>query len=282
MEDSQAEFLWLSLKDAIQEIQRKNNSGLSFEELYRNAYNMVLNKHGPRLYTGLKEVVQEHLEQKVRKDVLDSLNNEFLQVLNNAWSEHQTSMTMIRDVLMYMDRVYVSQNKIENVYNLGLILFREHVVRYGCIRDNLRETLLQFVRRERRGEVIDRLAIRHACQMLIELGIESRTVYQEDFEQPFLQESAEFYKMESQRFLEQNSVSAYIKKVEMRINEEAERAKHYLDKNTEWAIVRVVEIELISKHMNTIVEMENSGVVHMLKNQKTEGELDNLTQSFMY
>ena len=33
--------IWDMLKRAIQEIQRKNNSGLSFEELYRNAYTMV-------------------------------------------------------------------------------------------------------------------------------------------------------------------------------------------------------------------------------------------------
>jgi len=167
-----------------------------------------------------------------------------------------------------MDRVYVSQNKIENVYNLGLNLFRDHIIRYGCIGERLRETLLSYLRRERRGEVINRIAVRNACQMLIELGIDSREVYQEDFERPFLQESAEFYRIESQRFLEENSVSAYIKKVEQRINEEAERAKHYLDKGTEPAIVHVVEQELISNHMSTIVEMENSGVVHMLKNQK--------------
>ena len=54
-----------SLKTAIQEIQKKNNSGLSFEELYRNAYTMVLHKHGEKLYTGTREVVTEHLVQKV-------------------------------------------------------------------------------------------------------------------------------------------------------------------------------------------------------------------------
>ena len=54
------------LKNAIQEIQKKNNSGLSFEELYRNAYTMVLHKHGERLYNGLREVVTEHLTKKVR------------------------------------------------------------------------------------------------------------------------------------------------------------------------------------------------------------------------
>ena len=57
--------IWSLLKNAIQEIQKKNNSGLSFEELYLNAYTMVLFKHGEKLYTGLREVVTDHLTNKV-------------------------------------------------------------------------------------------------------------------------------------------------------------------------------------------------------------------------
>merc|ERR1719495_2503017 len=102
------------------------------------------------------------------------------------------------------------------------------------------------------------------------LGIETRNVYEEDFESHFLKQSAEFYKIESQKFLEENSASVYIRKVEARINEEAERATHYLDETTEPRIVEVVEEELIKKHMTTIVEMEGSGVVHMLKNTKVD------------
>ncbi|XP_075211864.1 cullin 3 [Lycorma delicatula] len=270
MDEKFVDTIWALLKSAIQEIQKKNNSGLSFEELYRNAYTMVLHKHGERLYTGLKEVVTQHLESKVREDVLRALHNNFLQTLNQAWNDHQTSMVMIRDILMYMDRVYVQQNDVDNVYNLGLIIFRDQVVRYGCIRDHLRETLLGLVMRERKGEVVDRIAIKNASQMLMVLGINSRSVYEEDFERPFLHQSSDFYRLESQKFLNENSASVYIKKVEARINEEAERAKHYLDESTESRIVEVVEEELIKKHMKTIVEMENSGVVHMLKNQKTE------------
>ncbi len=68
-------------------------------------------------------------------------------------------------------------------------------MRYGNIRDHLRETLLDMVMRERRGEVVDRLAIKNACQMLMILSIEGRSVYEEDFERPFLHQSAEFYKV---------------------------------------------------------------------------------------
>ena len=84
MDEKYVENIWHLLKDAIQEIQRKNNSGLSFEELYRNAYTMVLHKHGEKLYNGLKEVVTTHLETKVRADVLASLNNNFLHTLNTG------------------------------------------------------------------------------------------------------------------------------------------------------------------------------------------------------
>ena len=59
-----------------------------------------------------------------------------------------------------------------------------------------------------------------------------------------------------------------ILQVESRLNEEKKRAEHYLDSSTEVHIVAVVEKELISKHMHTVVEMENSGVVHMLQNER--------------
>lgn len=64
-----------------------------------------------------------------------------------------------------------------------------------------------------------------------------------------------FLQMESQKFLAENSASVYIKKVEARICEESERAKHYLDESTESRIVEVVEEELIKIHMKTIVEV---------------------------
>jgi len=106
--------------------------------------------------------------------------------------------------------------------------------------------------------------------MLMSLGINTRSVYEDDFEKPFLAQSASFYKFESQKFLAENNAGVYIKKVEARIQEESARAALYLDKDTEPRIVKVVEDELIKKHMRTIVEMENSGVVYMIKNSKID------------
>lgn len=79
--------------------------------------------------------------------------------------------------------------------------------------------------------------------------------------------------MESQKFLAENSASVYIKKVETRINEEAERAKHYLDETTEPRIVEVVEEELIKKHMKTIVEVKNLDIFIIIFHLNTYSHL---------
>lgn len=84
MDEKYVESIWNLLRNAIQEIQKKNNSGLSFEELYRNAYTMVLHKHGERLYTGLKEVVTSHLEKQV-SELLRVLTRKKIKTFNRMF-----------------------------------------------------------------------------------------------------------------------------------------------------------------------------------------------------
>lgn len=49
--------------------------------------------------------------------------------------------------------------------------------------------------------------------MLIDLGVNSRAVYEEDFEKKFLESSSAFYRVESQEFIASNSCSDYMRKV---------------------------------------------------------------------
>ncbi|KAI1712967.1 cullin family domain-containing protein [Ditylenchus destructor] len=244
MDASYVEEVWQLLKNAIMEIQRKNNSGLSFEELYRNAYTMVLHKHGEKLYNGLREVVVEHLQ-----------NN----TLNRAWAEHTTAMVMIRDILMYMDRVYVTQQGVEPVYQMGLAIFREEIVNHPSVNEYLKVTLLSMISLERQKEIIEWIELKTACQMLLSLGLDNRAYYEQQFEELFLRESAEFYRRASQKFLADNCASVYVHKVNDCLQDETQRAERYLDKKTEEKIIAVLNEELVMKHMATVVDMENSG-----------------------
>jgi hypothetical protein len=78
------EKTWKIIEHAIHEIYNHKASGLSFEELYRNAYNMVLHKYGEKLYSGL---VTTHLKE-IAKMIKAAQGDLFLEELNRKWIEH--------------------------------------------------------------------------------------------------------------------------------------------------------------------------------------------------
>ncbi|KAG6759400.1 cullin-3A [Populus alba x Populus x berolinensis] len=269
-----ADKTWKILEHAIHEIYNHNASGLSFEELYRNAYNMVLHKFGEKLYDGLVATMTSHLRE-ISKSIEAAQGDSFLEELNRKWNDHNKALQMIRDILMYMDRTYIPSTHKTPVHELGLNLWRDNIIHSSKIQTRLQNTLLELVHRERTGEVIDRGLMRNIVKMLMDLG---SSVYQEDFEKPFLEVSAEFYRGESQKFIECCDCGDYLKKAEKRLNEEIERVTHYLDSKSEVKITNVVEKEMIANHMLRLVHMENSGLVNMLLDDKYEdlGRMYNL------
>jgi cullin 3 len=147
------------------------------------------------------------------------------------------------------------------VYDLGLKLFLQMVIQNSKVSGRLTRVLLNWVERERGGEMINRGVFKNMIQMLVDLGIGSRTVYESEFEKDFLKVSAKFYRGESQLYINTNTVSDYMKKVEARLREESERVGVYLDLQTDVKIKDVLDKELISAHQTTLVEM---GVMPMM------------------
>ena len=58
--------------------------------------------------------------------------------------------------------------------------------------------LMREIKAEREGEVIEKTQIRSSIQMLIEVCKNSRKLYEQEFEKVLLQETADYYKLESQ------------------------------------------------------------------------------------
>lgn len=54
MDHAQADQHWTTMRDSIRRIYDMEASNLSYEELYRTGYNLVLHKHGDLLYNGVK------------------------------------------------------------------------------------------------------------------------------------------------------------------------------------------------------------------------------------
>ena len=72
---------------------------MSWRDPFRNAYNMVINKFGDRLYTGLQDTIRVHL-QGIAQRIDEAQGEGFLRELKLRWGNHNKSMQMIRDILM--------------------------------------------------------------------------------------------------------------------------------------------------------------------------------------
>jgi cullin 3 len=124
-DDVDFEHTWTNLESSFKEIHTKNASKLSYEELYRYAYRIVLKKKGEALYARVRDFETDWLNNNVcgqiKKLLVPSLltpladgptgasvterrsaGDRFLHGLKAAWQDHLLCMAMLADVLMYL------------------------------------------------------------------------------------------------------------------------------------------------------------------------------------
>lgn len=262
------------LKNAIDRIYKAEASQLSFEELYRNAYNLVIQKQGKLLYEGIRSIVTDKITS-ISSLLTSTTDQSLLFSLSQRWTEHKTYFGMIKDILMYLDKSYVTQNGLMSVYNMGLSVFASSVINRGDMSSRLQRLLLELILKERTGDLIERDTVKSVLSMLVELGIGTKRVYQDVFETAFLAVTRTYYSNEATSLLDHETCAGYLLHSEDRLKEEREKAHRYLDPSTEKPLMSIVEDCFIVQNSKYLLEME-SGCLQMLHHS----ELDNLSRLY--
>lgn len=242
---------WDKLKEAVIAIQTSRPIHASQEELYQAVENLCFHKMAPQLYEKLRVLCEQHVISNVEQFLKDSMDSVyFLKLMNECWQAHCRQMIMVRSIFLFLDRTFVLQNpSISSIWDLGLELFRSHIISNALVQTRSVEGLLLLIERERNGETVDRGLLKNLLRMLSDLQI-----YQEAFEIRFLQATEELYAAEGQRLMQVQEVSAYLVHVEKRLSEEWERLLHYLDHTTKKPLIYNVEKQLLGEHLKSILQ----------------------------
>lgn len=129
------EAIWDTLSTSLNEIHSKNASRLSYEELYRQAYTLVLRKKGEVLYNRVEQLERDWLKKVVSTQIIESLSPALLapdntvsglvarkdagerlvRALTAAWEDHVLCLSMITSVLMYMVWTFADYRRREDL-----------------------------------------------------------------------------------------------------------------------------------------------------------------------
>lgn len=295
---------WAVLKLAIWEIFQKNASQLSFEELYRNAYTIVLNKNGAKLYSAVRDEVIEYTKGVRTSRIEPALaafvskpeprpgsaasstrleaGASFITAIRLAWSDQVLIMSMIKDVLKYMvrnipsrdpltwqDKVYSKQAGEQPIYDCGLDVFCEHLLFSDKLpmMDCLNTALIEQITAERSGDMVSRLSLRACIEMLQTVSGKSGqlTAYESEFEAPFITATRIFYNELGSSVIEDMTSVEYLTMCRKRLDEEEERLQSYLGFTTRTALRSTLEQTLLAHHADAILS-KPSGVSYMIQN----------------
>ncbi|XP_076877076.1 cullin-4B isoform X2 [Brachyhypopomus gauderio] len=242
---------WQKLKEAVEAIQNSTSIKYNLEELYQAVENLCSHKISAKLYKQLRAVCEDHIKAQItqfREESLDSVL--FLKKIDKCWQDHCRQMIMIRSIFLFLDRTYVLQNSmLPSIWDMGLELFRFYIISDLKVQSKTIDGVLLLIERERSGEAIDRSLLRSLLGMLSDLQI-----YQDSFEQRFLEETNRLYAAEGQRLMQEREVPEYLHHVNKRLEEEADRVITYLDQSTQKPLIATVEKQLLGEHLTTALQ----------------------------
>ena len=262
-----------TLRTATMEILNLDVHSLSFEELYRMAYDLVLSKEGDRLFTMIDDCVTDHLCLHVASKIADIVGEvEFLMDFEARYQRHCQGVEMLTDVFAYLDRVHVERSKSHqhSIRQMAMERWLLCVVKNPRISRRLGKCLSDLVRREREKDVeLSRDVLRKVSTMLFELQEDSAYVL--EFESRLLDDTTSFYKAMAEKHIVSDDCPTYLKMVENQLEAEKKRCAAYMQERTHKALFNRARDELLTNVSDTLLLHNTaSGFIEMLRSNQLE------------
>lgn len=248
----------------------------------------MLRKFGARLYDDVAALIGQHLRNR-RVALLQSFdsnlwwsNEEFLKAVVREWTENIQLMKFISDVLMYLNRVYVKENKRLLIYDLGTVLFDVNFIRLNDMEvgSRLISVALEEISKSRNGEVITtRLYVSQVITMMEMLLQEHLgtlasvptaprdSLYHQHFEPAFMKSSEQFFANLANDLLVRLKGSDYLVQLYRFIQEEENRLKFFVPGETYPKVISLMNNILIQDKIDKIIclPVEQEGLLFWLQ-----------------
>ncbi|KAG5513172.1 hypothetical protein PMAC_001542 [Pneumocystis sp. 'macacae'] len=272
------EGTWKFLEKGVSQIMEHLEEGLSFSsymENYTVVYNYCArpktntnistsegskgaNLQGNELYYNLVRYLSSHM-QSIKNDSLKYNGEALLQFYSHQWTRYTNASFCIHHIFKYLNNFWVKRKidegktGIYNVYTLALVRWKLDM--FDDVHEKVTETLLKIIEKQRNGEFVDISLLKNVIDSYVSLGLDEKDssklvldVYSNFFEKPFIESTEIYYREEARKYISENSITDYMKKVETRLQEEKTRVQLYLHPSTTKILMNVCDHVFIQNH----------------------------------
>lgn len=238
---------------------------MSFSAVYDTVFKLINAKHGSELYESIS-ILKPRVSAELG-EIFALPEGDFAIVLEKKWRDHRTAKTNLASLFSPLDG-YINEHKLAKVGEMVLIGYRDFLqIPENQLR--IQSYLLDLINKSRKGEWADSEAVSQLCRMLVDVGINSKEIYQTVFETAFLQASRLFYQREAMDTVSVSTWADYLKYAEKRRKQELYRVETSLDASTMLPLMRVLKDCFVTPFYTQLIEA-SSGIRKMLEEANTE------------
>lgn len=268
MDDVKMKYNNDRLFQAFGSILQGSFSGLSYIQLYDASYELVMHKYGKGLYDSALMAIKTRCVE-LNASLLEQKGEFLVEAAAQVWMDFARRLSMINDVLMYLENTYVKKAALPGVREAGMGLFLEFTLMDSNVLGKIVDFSLERIERFRDGELPELTAVKTCFVMVKDLGFSTKHKSPEDlFETPFLSATEKYYQQQSLELL-QSTVPEYLKWVSARL-----ALENKLDRTVMVGLHQKLQLkvmqEVIVKHAVTLIENETSGLRIMISNKQLE------------
>ena len=184
-------------------------------------------------------------ESKIKAKVSDS--KEFLSEYLLQWRNFTLFVHSLNKVMFYLDRFHLKNQGDKSLTATSLNMWRDRIFKRQLT--TLRGSVLNEIRKDREGEMVDQVLIKNSIQQFIYMGYEEKVVinkrggaqdlnwvgdrnlmvYDKDFEAHLKVATEEFYRTSSEKWRGMLSCFEYVLKVHKHLVKEENNADTFLE-----------------------------------------------------
>ncbi|CCF58925.1 hypothetical protein KAFR_0F03290 [Kazachstania africana CBS 2517] len=183
------------IDDAFEKIYANNTEEISFEKTYHVVYNLVIYKRSDDLYNHLKELFTSKLTE-LKDSQFSDLNQdwEILQKVAEFWKIQRENFNLVADLMIYLDRVYCKSNRLPEIVDLALHVFRDIILH--PLKEDVNKAISVTINQVRQTPSYGNSkfeVLKELISMLETISDKDDTFFETYFEDYFINETKNYY-----------------------------------------------------------------------------------------